>query len=57
MYLGSSIIADGDFAKRDSKLLNPQEQAIASISAFLAVSISTSLSPKKIASPALQPSF
>ena len=43
MYLGSSIIADGDFAKRDSKLLNPQEQAIASISAFLAVSISTSL--------------
>ena len=24
MYLGSSIIADGAFAKRDSKLLNPQ---------------------------------
>lgn len=57
MYFGSSMITDGCSAKRISKLLKPHEQPTASIPAFFAVRISTSLSPKKIASLGLQPTF
>ena len=54
MYFVSSIITDGCSAKSVSNDLNPHEQPTASIFAFFAVFISTSLSPKKIASVGLQ---